>query len=347
MFKKAMALLAFASAAFAQQPQYGEKVDVNLVMLDAIVTDTRGNQILGLDKDDFVVTENGSQQALDSVEYFTNRKLLTSPEQQAAFKVERLRDDRYYVIFFDKPPQAQLFERLVLARKAASDFVDKQMKPGDLVAIVGHDMRLKIYSDFTSDKKQLKRAIDESSAYARGLTTAPATQGPSILRQLSSDEIIRQTGTVYEALGAIGEALRPIHARKELILFSAGIVEPGEQIRGDMVMGESRFYQPMIRSLNQADVAVYPINLLDNPNQPSYVHQTLSRIAAETNGDYFRYNTSFTPAMKRIENMTNGYYLVSYYTKHASGASGFQKVSVKLRNPEFRIKARQGYSLGD
>jgi VWFA-related protein len=345
MFKKVIALLAFATAAVAQQPpQFGEKVDVNLVTLDAIVTDSKGNQILGLDKEDFVVVENGNRQNLDSVEYFTNRKLLTSPEHQAAFKVERLRDDRYYIFFFDKPPEGQLFDRLALARRAAKEFVDTRMKPGDVVAIVAHDVRLKVFSDFTNDKAKLKRAIDESATFARGLTSSSG-EGPSILRRLSADEIVNETGTVYQALNALGDALKPIHARKELILFSAGVVEMGEEVRGSMVVGESRFYQPMIMALNQADIAVYPINLLDSPNQPTYVHQTLSRIAAETNGEYFRFNTSFSPAVKRIENMTNGYYLLTYYTKRNADAHGFQKVGVKTRNPEFRVRARQGYSL--
>lgn len=347
MFKHVIALLAFAGAAFAQQPQYKENVDVNLVMLDAIVTDSHGNQILGLGKDDFVVTEDGTPQPIDSVEYFTNRQLLTSKEENAPFKAERVRSDRYFIFFFDKPQGGELFDRLVLARKAAANFVDKQMKPGDRVAVVAHDVRLKVYSDFTRDKKQLKRAIDETAMFGKGQTNAPASQtGPSILRHLNGDELIDDTGTVYEALRSLGDALRPIHARKELILFSAGIVEPGEEIRGGMIMGQSRFYDPMIRALNQADVAVYAMNLLESINQPSYVHQTLDRITAETNGEYFRYNTSFIPALRRIENATNGYYLISYYTKkHDTGDAGFQKVTVTTRNPEFRIKARQGYSL--
>jgi VWFA-related protein len=345
MLKKVLVLLAVAATAVAQQPpQFDEKVDVNLVMLDAIVTDSKGHQILGLDKEDFIVTENGTRQKIDTVEYFTNRKLLTSPEQQAAFKVERLRDDRHYVFFFDKPPEGQLFDRLVLARKAAKEFVDNRMKPGDLVAVVAHDVRLKIFSDFTNDKGKLKRAIDETAMFGRGITE-PGADAPSILRHLSGDEIVNHTGTVYQALTSLGDALKPIHARKELILFSAGIIEMGEEVQGSMVVGESRYYQPMISALNQADIAVYPINILDNPNQPPYVHQTLNRIAAETNGEYFRFNTSFGPAVKRIENLTNGYYLISYYAKRVHGARGFQKVSVETRNTEFRVRARQGYSL--
>jgi VWFA-related protein len=349
MFKTLALSIFFTAAAMAQQPsQFGEKINVNLVLLDAIVTDSRGNQILGLDKNDFVVTENGAPQAIESVDYFTNRQLLTSPESQASFKAERVRDERYFVFFFDKPTEG-FFDRLAGARRGAADFIDKQMKPGDNVAIVAHDVRLKVFSDFTTDKQRLKRALDEAATFSRGLqsaSNAPPT-GPSILRSIDLTKMISHTGTVYEGLELLGDSLRPIHARKDVILFSIGIVEPGEDIRGGMVMNTSRFYEPMIGALNRADVAVYPVNLLDNPNQPPFVHQTLERIAADTNGQYFRFNTSFTPALRRIENITNGYYLISYYTKKPSGERGFQKVNVAVRNGDFRIRARQGFSYGD
>src|SRR5437762_8574440 len=123
MFRKLpFALLLVATAAMAQQQSpapFKEKLDVNLVLLDAVVTDHRGNQILGLDKDDFVVKENGVPQEVDSVDYFTNRRLLNAPENQAAFKVERVHEQRYFVFFFDKPNETSaFFNRLSLARSA-------------------------------------------------------------------------------------------------------------------------------------------------------------------------------------------------------------------------------------
>src|SRR5947209_8365175 len=95
-----LTLLALPLAA-QEPPKFGENVEVNVVLIDAVVTDATGHQILGLDKNDFTVTENGVQQPIDSVEYFTNRKLLNAPEQSAPFKVERVREDRYFVFFFD------------------------------------------------------------------------------------------------------------------------------------------------------------------------------------------------------------------------------------------------------
>ncbi len=107
-FLPILALLALTLPAFSQTevltpPPFGEKVDVSAVLLDVIVTDPQGNQILGLGPDDFVVEENGVAQTIDSVNYFTNRRLLDRREEQASFKVERVQDERYFVIFFDKP----------------------------------------------------------------------------------------------------------------------------------------------------------------------------------------------------------------------------------------------------
>ncbi|HEX9406743.1 MAG TPA: VWA domain-containing protein [Thermoanaerobaculia bacterium] len=343
-----LALILVASTAVAQQQtgKFGEKVDVNLVLLDAIVTDSRGNQILGLDKDDFIVKENGVQQPIDSVDYFTNRQLLNEPENKAAFKVERVHEQRYFVFFFDKPTSgAAFFDRLSLARRGVKEFIKNQMKPTDFAAVVAHDFRLKIYSDFTNDKKQLEHAIDETATFGRGVEKSNAAPGaPSILRNDSSMK--DETGTVYEALQYIGEELRPIHARKDVVLFSIGVIEAGEEVRNGMVISPSRYYEPMMRTLNRADVAVYPVSLLDNPDQPPFVHQTLERIAGDTNGQYFRYNTSFTPALRQIDKLSNGYYLISYYTKPHNG-SGYQKVDVAVKNREFRVRARQGYSYGD
>ena len=44
-----------------------------------------------------------SSRQIDSVDYFTNRRLLDAREENAPFKVERIREDRYFIFFFDKP----------------------------------------------------------------------------------------------------------------------------------------------------------------------------------------------------------------------------------------------------
>jgi VWFA-related protein len=354
MSKHFLVLLILAAAPLlAQQPQQnsqpiGEKVDVNLVQLDAIVTDSRGNQMLGLGKDDFIVRENGQQQTVDTVDYFTNRRLITEPEAAAKFKVERLHDDRYLIFFFDKVTsdigsQAEM----IRARSDAMRFLEDHLRAEDKIAVVGHDVRLKVYTDFTSDKAQIRRAMNDATRYGLGITKNTASTGPSLMRNMDIDRMINRTGYVYEALDLLGDALRPIRARKDVILFSNGIVGPDEDVRGGIVLNRSRYYEPMIESLNSADVTLYPVSLQSGIDVPEFVHQNLASMASDTNGQYFRLHTSYISPLNQIEKKTAGYYLISYYTKKRPGEHGFQKVNVELRNPEFKVSARAGYTYGE
>ena len=347
-------LVLLASAAMAQQqtppqpgPGFGEKIDVNVVLLDAIVTDSGGHQILGLGPDDFTVVENGVAQKIQSVDYFTNRKNVSSPESKAGFKAERMREERYFILFFDKPQEAVLLNRLVHARGAAVDFVNNELKPNDLVAVAGHDVRLKVYSDFTNDKKQLVRAIDEAISFGRGVLDAPTqSAGPSIMANVNRTRMMNHTGTTYEALDTLANALRPIKARKDLVLFSAGILTNDQTVSKGIAVNKSRFYDHAVYALNTADVSVYPANIVDVPNISPAFHQALEGLAMDTNGQYYRFNPTFTGALRRVEQETNGYYLITYTTQKPKGEAGFQKVQVSVRNPDFKVRAREGYSYG-
>ena len=336
-----------AVAALAQPQPFGERVDVNAVLIDAIVTDSKGNQILGLSEEDFVITEDGKPQTLDSVDYYTTRRLLDISEAKAPFKVERVHEQRYFVIFFDKPLGTELFEKLAQARQAAERFVDREAGANDYVAVVGHDVRLKVYSDFTNNKQQLKKAIRDAAVFSKGITRTDKTAtGPSIMRQVDSNAMMGGTGTVYEAITELANALESIKGRKDMIIFSPGIIESGEEVRNGFLLNESRFYQPMIEALNDANVTVYAANLLLNEAAPVF-HQTLERIAHETGGEYRRHNVTFNPIFDQVSKAASGYYLITYRTNKPAGTKGFQKVDVAIKNhPEFKVKARSGYAYG-
>lgn len=343
-------VLALTLPALAQQqPQsFNEQIDVNAVLLDVIVTDRKGNHILGLGPDDFIIKENGVRQTVDSVDYFTNRRLLEQREEQAPFKVERVREERYFIFFFDKPSNpGVLFDQLNHARRSVQKFIDKEMKETDLVAVVGHDIRLKVYSDFTSNRKQLAAALNEASRFGRGLTKPPAGEGPSILRNLSTNDLIGDTGTVYEALDLLADSVRPIRARKNLVLFSPGIADREEYLfAGGLLTSRSRYLDPALESLNAANTTVYGVQLQRDADMTPLFHQRLDELSESTGGRYFRLNVSFDPALKQIEHTNNGYYLLTYRSPHARGEKGFQKVDVELKNREFRVVARPGYSFG-
>jgi VWFA-related protein len=331
-----------------QQPPFTEEVDVNVVLVDATVTDRTGNQILGLTKDDFVVKEDGVVQEVASLDYFTNRRLLDSPEQKAKFQVERVREERYFILFFhkllgDSSAGLNTMSELMRAKQSSIEWVDKEMLPEDRVAVAGFDARLKIYADFTSDKNVLRRALNDVVTNARGLTSLPRYAGPaSIMREMNTKKMINDTGRMYDSLELLADSLPNLAARKVLVLFSPGF---GDRLAGssNFLENEQAWYQPMIRALNKRNVTVYSVNLLRNAD--SYPEeQPLQRMAYDTGGDYYRNIVSFATPLDRIEEENNGYYLLSYYSTRKKGTHGYQKLDVALRNPEFRVKAREGYA---
>ncbi len=60
-------------------------------------------------------------------------------------------------------------------------------------------------------------------------------------------------------------------------------------------------------------------------------------------GSSTRSFVNYSTPLKKVENENNGYYLISYYTDRPEGKHGYQEVDVRLRNPEFHLKARDGY----
>ena len=349
-FTLALALAALAVPVLAQQPALSEQIDVNAVLLDVIVTDRNGSHILGLGKDDFVVRENGVEQEIDSVDYLTNRRLLDSREEQAPFRVEKVREERYFIFFFDKTEDpGLLFNEMSLARKTVMDFVRNDMKEKDRVAIVGHDIRLKVFTDFTSDRGRIERALNDAAKFGRGRTDAAAgDEEVSILRNIDRERMINETGTVYEALDVLADSLRGFSARKNLVLFSPGIIDRSEIVSNEMLLNRSQHLDPALESLNAANVTVYGVQLQRGPEASTTMlfHQRLSEISQSTGGEYFRMNTDYRRAVDKIEETNAGYYLVTYRSKHPKGTSGFQKVDVSVRSPELRVVARSGYQYG-
>jgi VWFA-related protein len=325
-------LILLSTAVMAQDVR--ERSDVNLVLIDARVTDARGNQILGLGKDDFVVNEDGQTQPIESVEYFTNRRLLTSPESSADFKVERTREERDFIIFFDRETVegTNVTSEILQARQAAERFVKEELKPQDRVAVASYDVRLRLQTDFTTDRQQIRRALNEAITFSKGVTQSREAPDGSILSKLDPNKMINKTGRVQDAVRLLADAVQPIPRRKILIFFTSGMDN------------DTVYVDEMVRSLSRANVAVYAINLLGQNREVEAEH-AITRMTSATGGQYFPSVVNFFQPLKQIEQANNGYYLISYYTRRDPEKHGYQKVDVALRNPEFRIQARSGYAF--
>lgn len=115
------------------------RIDIDLVVWDAIVLDRDGNIVMGLRKDDFIVLEDEKTQ---QVEHFSAG--------------DDLNIERSIILIIDYSSSQRPFIRNSI--EAAKTLVD-QLRPKDQMAIVTDDVELLV--DYTRDKAALKYALDD------------------------------------------------------------------------------------------------------------------------------------------------------------------------------------------
>ena len=348
-------LAALPVAALAQSratAAFDEEVEVTEVVLDALVTDRSGTVVLGLEPDDFVVTEDGEPVELLAADFYSNRRLLESAEATGRLGVDAAdgRANRYFILFFHD--QSRLLPRLkaqqMEAAKRAKEWVETGLLLDDWVAVVSYRDSLRVHSDFSRDRQALSRAIDDSLTGRNALAEWPSraaelAEGPSLLAGLPQGRALaRATPRIYDGLELLAEAAAPIPGRKNLVLWSIGFGNVNEV---GFYRPDRRYYPSMMRALNDANVAVYSVDLI--PGGSGALGNSLSQLSDDTNGTYFYLFVNFATPLERIERENNGYYLLSYRARQPAGEAGFQKVEVETKNPDFDVRARGGYRFGE
>lgn len=360
------ATLLAASIAAAQAPPeeapratFSGEVEVSEVLLDVLVTDRQGNVVVGLGADDFQVTEDGRAVEVTAATFYSNRRFAgsvgeTSGAPTPGVDLETEPRDRYFVLLFDdqrghNADVPGLLRRQVTAGRDAAEWMRRALSPNDWVAVAAYDQRLRLQLDFSRDREAAARAV-EAVTTGRGVgdnwpsrrSEDPDT--PSLGRVLPAGDQLRDaTGMIYDGLTLLAEASAPIRARKNLLLFTIGF---GQMNRFREYEPDPRYYHPMAEALNDANVAVYTFDLTEPGTRHPFAN-AMHQISDETGGRYFSDLPSFGNALGQVVRLTSGYYLVSYRAEHLRGLRGFQRVEVKLVNPELRVTARRGYRFGD
>ena len=157
------------------------------------------------------------------------------------------------------------------------------------------------------------------------------------MKEINPRKMMNKTGTPYDAIRLLADAVQPILGHKVLVLFSPGIGEPN---MSEHLQNETRYYQPMIQALNRSNVTVYSAGM-KSPYQS--MEDTIARMASETGGEFFKDPVNYRIPLTQMERTNNGYYLLSYYSKKPKDKHGYQKIAVDVKNSEFRVKAREGY----
>lgn len=364
-----VAVVLGAGIALAQQPERSGQVlriGVDLVQVDATVTDARGRHVPDLTAGDFEVLQDGRPQRVTAFSYV---RVAPSVEPAAAGRVTgplgpsaALKPDqvrRTIAIVVDDLGLS--FESAYRAREVLRKFLDTQMQRGDLVAILRTGAGSGALQQFTSDRRVLDAAV-ERVRYNMLSRVAPFTAGGE-----AEQAFERSRNEIFTAgtLGAITYVIRGIGAlpgRKSVIVLSDGFRLTDADDSPGRVFDAMR---QLVDAANRAGVVVYTIDtrglVVTGPTAEDRdaaaaegraeelraTQDGLHFLAQETGGLFLRDNNDLGAGVQRALDDQQGYYLLGYAPDSATFSTGtrprYHRLSVRVKRPGLRVRSRRGF----
>jgi VWFA-related protein len=372
-----------------------------LVVVNISAKDKDGNPIKGLKPADFTVTEDGKAQTVRVFEYQEleeaaapapapapapkpePKKEAPKPEAAPTAPAKALeanvvkpvvgtqiapakpgeikyRDRRLLVMFFDltgMPIQDQM-----RSQNAALKFMQSQMTPSDLMAIMTFSTDLKVLEDFTDDRDLLAKDIKNLSV-GEGTDIAGAV----------ADDSSEDTGAAYTAddtefnifntdrqLAALETAVRMLGSlseKKALVYFASGMAKTGLDNEAQL--------RATINAAIRSNVAFYPIDarglVAQAPlgdatkgspgGQGMYSgsssrtvqsnfqgqQETLYTLAADTGGKALLDNNDLGLGIVQAQKDISSYYILGYYSTNEALDGHFRRIKIQL-NPAMASK---------
>ncbi len=375
-----------------------------LIVETVSVKDKNGVPVEGLTAKDFTITEDGEPQTISFVEFQRMQgapglerstpaavppaaadgvgQTAATPEAsnvapttqtgiassaQGDIRSIRYRDRRLLVLYFDMTalPSGDLLRACAAARK----FVDSQMGPSDLVAIMtfkGAAVRVK--QDFTDNREQLRADIqDLIFGEDKDGDGIPDTEPEGAFGQDNAEFNIFNTDRQLSALQSAAGMLKPLSEQKALIYFASGLRLNGTDNQAQL--------RATVNAAIRANISVHTIDargLVASPPLGDATRQSpggigifsgqvagnlmsnfqrsqdsLYALAKDTGGKaMFDYNDLSLGIVQAAESLTS-YYLIGYYTTHTAEDGRFHRVKVAPNGAlSADLSYRQGY-FGD
>jgi VWFA-related protein len=365
---QAFALTCCLPLAAAQQPPPTFQSTTKLVQLSVVAQGKNGQAIADLKREDFELLENGKPQSL--AVFTTEREASATPPPTAPpgfysnqFASGAAARSGYSVILLDwlnTPWADQAQSRQQLVRLL------REIEPSRKVALYVLDRdSLRVIHDFTSDPAVLQRKLSRIRAAIpdpdkinspNPLDASKSGREPldDILpaatfrmKALRQDLQIRDTLLAFEA---IADRLRGIPGRKSVIWLSAGFPLT---LRMDVRDRAAQTYgvetDRAIRKLNNADVAVYPVDARGLSISPAaYINQGIMQQLADRSGGVAYINSNDIAGSTRAA-LEDGRvsYTLGYYPVQEKLDGKFREIRVKVGRPGVTLRYRRGYFAGE
>jgi len=220
------------------------RTESRVVLVDAVVTDKKGNYVHDLTQKDFKVYEDNKEQAVTSFSFGSDPSGPVSAQKH------------YMILFFDNSSMA--LPDQIQARAAAAKFIDKGAGPDRLMAVVDFGGSLLIRQNFTANAELLTAAVSgvknpniETNGQSAALAN-PVMIASSSLSSISNAESDFGARTMLLAVRSLAKNLRAVPGRKMLVLFSAGFPLDSQRLSE---------LTATIDACNKANVSIYSLDV--------------------------------------------------------------------------------------
>src|SRR5580704_3549456 len=398
-------LLQFGASSFAQQaqpqpptdaqtqtkpPESSIRVTSELVLANVVVRDKKGNLIRDLKKEDFTLFEDGKKQQISTFD-FENvdqlesaggaEKTVTGEAVETAgpagvlkkseAPVMNARDRRVIVLFFDfSAMEPDQIDRCV---DSAKKYINGQMRPADIVALVSLSTNMRVDLDFTDDKPKILSVLSSYSSgsgegFAMGDTGSAEGTAESGGAYTPDDTDYNTFSADWKllALQSTMQALGKIEQKKSLIYFSNGISQTGTDNQAALraataaaVKNNVSIYPVDVRGLQafppggEAQSAslhgqsAYNGNaVLNDLNNNAASQETLSTLAADTGGKAFFDTNDFSGVFTQVQKDSSAYYVLGFTSTNPQKDGHYRRLKVVVNRADVKLEFRPGYYAG-
>ncbi len=379
--------LLMPAAGAQQKPQPNNsivtfKVNSEIVLTNVVARDKRTGQLVpGLTARDFSISEDGKTQSIASFDYENvdqaaalDEATINASAPNGIFGArtgvatqQELHDHRLIVMFFDLTSmQPEDVER---AQEAARNYIGKQMRPADLVAMVSLDTTLSLDQDFTANKQLLLRAVNSYSGVGGQGFEPGATSTSNQVEDATSftpdEEEYNDINTDRElfAIEDIAKSLAYLNEKKSLLYFSGGIQRDGIENQASL--------DAAINAAVRANLAVYSVDArgleaisplgdattgslrgansyngaaLENNFESNFnTQEVMATLSSDTGGKAFFDSNDFSPAFAQMQKDTSAYYVIGYHSTDPRRDGRYRRISIKVDRRDVKLEYRRGY----
>lgn len=364
------------------QSSFVLKVNSDLVLTNVVVRDKKTGEVVhGLTTKDFTVLENNKPQQISSFDFENvdraaalNEATISGKAPNQIFGAKKgvatqkeLHDHRLIVIFFDLTSMQP--DDLTRSQEAARNYIEHQMQPADLVAVLSLDSALTLNQDFTADKQLLLRAVGgysgaQGSGFELGATsTTNQVEDTTSFTPDESEYNDLNTDRELFAIEDISHALAYINEKKSLLYFSGGIQRDGIENQASLhaavntaVRANISIYSVDARGLQAISpvgdastgslrgVSAYSGRAVQNNFDSNFnTQEVMATLSTDTGGKAFFDSNDFSSAFQRMQDDTSAYYEIGFFSTDARRDGSYRRLTIKVDRKDVKLEYRPGY----